>query len=308
MIVRERPSGLTLFLLMRGSILPRIRNVLLFNIALATAVTITHGMLFQFKVTLSPIPFSLMGLPLAIFLGFRNTAAYDRYWEARKLWGELLLRSRNLARQCLHLVDAPPPGTPDVRARMLYRAAAFCHALRLQLRGNADTADVEALISADEWRAIAPASNRSAALMLKMGEDLASARRAGLVDSQMAAQIDNTLSAMTSAGASCERISSTPVPFSYTLLLHRTAYAYCFLLPFGLVDTLTFMTPVVVAIVAYTFFGLDALGDEIEEPFGDAPNDLPLDALCRSIEIGLREALGETDLPPPLQPVDYCLM
>jgi len=63
-----------------------------------------------------------------------------------------------------------------------------------------------------------------------------------------------------------------------------------------------------VGIVAYTFFGLDALGDEIEEPFGLLPNDLPLDAICRGIEIDLRQALGERDTPPPLQPVDYCLM
>ena len=83
---------------------------------------------------------------------------------------------------------------------------------------------------------------------------------------------------------------------------------YCFLLPFGLVDTIGFMTPFVVGIVAYTFFGLDALGDEIEEPFGMLPNDLPLDAICRTIEINLRESLGETDLPEPLQPVDYCLL
>jgi putative membrane protein len=64
----------------------------------------------------------------------------------------------------------------------------------------------------------------------------------------------------------------------------------------------------VVGIVAYTFFGLDALGDEIEEPFGQLPNDLPLDAICRTIEINLRESLGESDLPPPLRPVDYCLL
>jgi putative membrane protein len=94
------------------------------------------------------------------------------------------------------------------------------------------------------------------------------------------------------------------MPFPYTLLLHRTAWLYCFLLPFGLVDTVRFMTPFVVGIVAYTFFGLDALGDEIEEPFGLAENHLPLDALCREIEINLRETLGETDLPSPLPSVD----
>ncbi len=102
----------------------------------------------------------------------------------------------------------------------------------------------------------------------------------------------------------CERIKNTPIPFTYTVLLHRTAYLYCFLLPFGLVDSLGFMTPFVVAIIAYTFFGLDALGDEIEEPFSLCANDLPLSALSTTIERDLRAALGETDLPPVAMPID----
>jgi predicted membrane chloride channel (bestrophin family) len=95
-------------------------------------------------------------------------------------------------------------------------------------------------------------------------------------------------------------------PFAYTLLLHRTAYIYCFLLPFGLVDTLHGLTPLVVGLVAYTFFGLDALGDEIEDPFGTKLNHLPLDALCVTIETSLREALGETDLPHRPRPSATC--
>jgi putative membrane protein len=79
------------------------------------------------------------------------------------------------------------------------------------------------------------------------------------------------------------------------------------LLPFGLVDSIGFITPLMVAIVTYTFFGLDALGDEIEEPFGLEANDLPLDAICRGLEINLRESLEDTDIPPPLQVVDFRL-
>jgi putative membrane protein len=119
--------------------------------------------------------------------------------------------------------------------------------------------------------------------------------------------MDSTFASMEHVVAGCERIRSTPIPFSYMLLLHRTAYLYCFLLPFGLVDTVGLATPFVVGLVSYTFFGLDALGDEIEEPFGTQPNDLPLSALSRIIEIGVREALGEADLPGPLVPIDYAL-
>ena len=316
MIVRDRPSGLRMFLLVRGSVLLQIRGVLLVNVLLATVVTLVHGNLFSHKVTLTAIPFTLIGLPLAIFLGFRNTAAYDRYWEARKLWGELLLRCRNLTRQCQTLIDCPEPvqpihpgeGLADVRVRMVYRAIAFCHALRQQLREVGDCGEVQALLQPSEWEALTRQQGKTEALMRAMGADLQHCRHEGRIDSVLTAQIDNTLSALVGAAAACERIKSSPLPFSYMLLLHRTAYMYCFLLPFGLVDTIGFMTPFVVGIVAYTFFGLDALGDEIEEPFGTRPNDLPLDAICRTIEINLRESLGETNLPAPLQPVNYCLL
>jgi putative membrane protein len=106
--------------------------------------------------------------------------------------------------------------------------------------------------------------------------------------------------------AACERIRLTPLPFAYTVLLHRTAYLFCLLLPFGLADTLGWFTPVLAGAVAYTFFGLDLLGDELEEPFGTAPNDLPLLALARTAERNLLEALGEPQ-PESLQPVDFVL-
>lgn len=311
MIVRERPSGIKLFLVMRGSILPRIRFTLTVNILIATLVTLNHGDLWDVKITLTAIPFSLIGLPLAIFLGFRNTTAYDRFWEARKLWGDLVHRSRSLSRQCQSLIADPNPahasfGLQDVRVRMIYRTIAFAHALRQSLRDIDAPAEVQAFLQEPEWRQMQLASNKSDFLMLRMGMDLRLCMQQGRIDGCLSSAIDTTLSAIAAAAAACERIHGTPIPFSYTLLLHRTAYLYCFLLPFGLVDSLGFMTPFVVAIVAYTFFGLDALGDEIEEPFGTDANDLPLDALCHAIEVNLRESLGDPHIPAPLIVKDYC--
>ena len=312
MIVRDRPSGIRLFFLVRGSILPRIRTTLLVNILSALAVTVAHGNLFDVKITLTTIPFTLMGLPLAIFLGFRNSAAYDRYWEGRKLWGELVLRCRSLTRQCQSFIQPAALSGQDAEAeaarrRIIYRAIGFAHALRLQLRERTDFSELQRWVPESEWPGLLQASSKSDALMLAMGKELGQCQRQGWIEPCLAATIDNTFSAMTGAAASCERIKGTPVPFSYTLLLHRTAYLYCFLLPFGLVDMIGFMTPFVVAIVAYTFFGLDALGDEIEEPFGLEPNDLPLDTLCRAIEVNLLESLGETSQAPKLELVNYCL-
>ncbi len=301
-----------MFWLLRGSVLPRILPTLIVNIVVATLVTVSHGDLFDLKITLTAIPFSLIGLPIAIFLGFRNNSAYDRFWEGRKLWGELVLRSRNFSRQCQSFISYPDPanvqtGLGDLRVRMVLRAAAFAHALRQLLRDQEPQQNFAHLLQGTEWQHMQAASNPPFFLMLKMGEDLRACVQAQRLDANAAVAIDNTLSAMTSAAASCERIRNTPIPFSYTLLLHRTAYIYCFLLPFGLVDSIGFMTPFVVAIVAYTFFGLDALGDEIEEPFGIESNDLPLDALCRAIEIDMRESLHDPKLPALLEPTNYRL-
>ena len=311
MIVRDRPSGFRLFLMLRGSVLPRILPALTINILIATLVTMSHGDLFKLKITLTTIPFTLIGLPISIFLGFRNNTAYDRFWEARKLWGELLIRSRNLSRQCQSLIVYPitavaSNGLTDIRVRMIYQAIAFSYALKNLLR-DLPGEDMPQWLTQEEVTLMQSSKNKPDFLINRMALDLQQSMNEKRIDPCLAANIDTTLSAITAAAAACERIKNTPIPFSYTLLLHRTAYIYCFLLPFGLVDSIGFMTPFVVAIVAYTFFGLDALGDEIEEPFGLDANDLPLDAICRAIEIDLLEAIQHVPLPAPMLPVGYRL-
>jgi ion channel-forming bestrophin family protein len=307
LIVRDRPRGVQLLYILRGSVLPHIAWELATCTAIALLVTLTHGFVYQWKITLTTVPFSLIGLALAIFLGFRNTAAYDRYWEARKLWGDLVARSRSLARQVQTLTHFAAPAAADdaadPRRMVVLRIVAFASALRHQLRCSDGREDVERLLGASEAQAFAAARCGTDYLLRRIGQDLGALLRAGKLDAPVAANLDQSVSGLAAVAAGCERIKHTPIPFPYTLLLHRTAWLYCFLLPFGLVDTVGFMTPFVVAIVAYTFFGLDALGDEIEEPFGLADNHLPLDALCREVEINLLETLGATELPKPLRPL-----
>src|SRR5207249_2700233 len=127
--------------------------------------TAAHGTLFSVKVALTPIPFTLIGLALAIFLGFRNSVAYDRYWEARKLWGEVAFTSRSLARQCQSLIVDSKPIDPrnlseDVRVRMIFRAIAFAHVLRLRLRHLDElNAEVKSMLRMEEWQQLIHARN-----------------------------------------------------------------------------------------------------------------------------------------------------
>ncbi len=283
----------------RGSVLPDIAPQLLWTTAFAVLVTVLHGQVFHWKVQLNFVPFSLIGLTLAIFLGFRNSTSYSRYWEARTLWGALLNETRSLVRQALTLTDAPAEATV-----LTTRLIAFVHALRHQLRGSDPAADLARLLPPEDCARLQAARFKPAVLLLMVGEWLRDQRRQGRLNPMLAQAMEVPLGRLTEALGGCERIASTPIPFTYAVIIHRTIYLYCVLLPFGMVDAIGAMTPVVVAFIAYTFFALEALGAEIEEPFGTEPNDLALDAMSRTIEATLREMMGEPQPPRQDTPPD----
>jgi ion channel-forming bestrophin family protein len=302
MIVRPTPNWFRMLLVVRGSVLPVILPQLLINLAFALLVTLLHGRVFVWKVPLTFVPFSLIGLTLAIFLGFRNNTSYARYWEARVLWGGVLNDTRSLARQALTLVDDTAQSKVFV-----YRLIAFVHALRHQLRGTDPEADMTRWLSEGERERLKGTRYKPSAILLMAGEWLRARRQEGQLAAPLAQAMEVHMGHLTDALGGCERIASTPIPFTYAVIIHRTVYVYCLLLPFGLVDSIGAMTPVIVTFVAYTFFALEALSSEIEEPFGTEPNDLPLDAMSEGIQTTLLELLGERDLPAAPAPVNYVL-
>lgn len=299
MIVRPRPSLLRLFFILRGSVLQRIFPQVLVVMAISAGVMLAHrsdpGRIPSFD----GAPFALLGIALSVFLGFSNNAAYDRWWEARKAWGDLIGTSRDLARLTL-LLDMRAEEGQAARRALLAATMAFTHALVPHLRAGASREGLARTLPPD-IAAEAEAgggSNLPVLLLAHMGGILARLRTEERISDIEFVALDGELRAMNRVLAACERILGTPVPFGYTLLLHRTAYLFCFLLPFGFADVLGWGTPLAAGLVAYTFFGLDALGSELEEPFGTLPNDLPIAALAIGIERDLRTALGERDLPP----------
>ncbi|BCG84939.1 hypothetical protein MesoLj113c_10490 [Mesorhizobium sp. 113-3-9] len=296
MIVRPRPNFLQLFFIMRGSVVPRILPQI-FGFAIYSAVILALARWFELDLGVFNIaPFGLVGVTLSIYLSFRNNAAYDRWWEARKLWGTLVFEIRNLARATTSLIPDPA----EQRA-LLMEALAFCHFLRGQLRKTDSVKDARAFIDTEAETA-ANFANPADEMVRRMGRRANAQRRAGEVDPIGFRILDERLASITAIQAGCERIAGTPLPFAYTLLVHRTAYIVCLLLPIGLISTTGWATPLFTALIAYTFFGLDALSEELEDPFGTEANDLALDGLCRVCEISVFEALGET--PPKMLPAE----
>lgn len=304
MIIRPRPNLLQLFFIVRGSIVMRIFPQILVVAFISLLVVWLHkthpGLISDFD----GAPFALFGIALSVFIAFRNNACYDRWWEARRHWGELINNARTLGRQTLILNNELTPH----RERLLSLTIAYAHALVMHLRPGHDAMKIFRHLTQDEIQRYQSSANPPEVILNAMSLVIANLRQQKTIADLPYQMLDHTIGQMGFVQVSCERILNTPVPFGYTLLLHRTAYLFCFLMPFGFADTLGWGSPFAAALAAYTFFGLDALGNELEDPFGNLPNDLPLGALAETIEINLREAMGETNLPALPKPVDYVLM
>ncbi|MGU3468679.1 bestrophin family protein [Methylobacterium sp. C33D] len=297
MIVRTRPNLLTLLFTLRGSILPRVAPKLAGIVAVSCAVVWAESRWpALFPVSAGVTPFTVVGLALSIFLSFRNNACYERWWEARKHWGNLIGEVRNLAR-------ALPALLPEREAALqLRRLSAFAHGLHARLRDLDEAAAVDRTSPGSDLSGPNPTDSVLGAIT----RDLAALTRAGRLSDIQFGLLEARIEALSGVHTACERLANTPLPFAYTLLVYRTAWLYCLLLPVGLTGSLGWATPIVVALVAYTFFGLDALGDELEEPFGTEPNDLPLDAMVRAVDRIVHHALGEP-MPQALAPDGYWL-
>lgn len=301
MIVRKRPSVWKLFFIKRGSIFTRIMWRLLAICLLSTAVVCFYqlGHLPWFD-SLSAMPFSLIGIALSIFLGFRNNACYDRWWEARKHWGDLIVLSRSNGREYLTLLPR------DQAKTLINLNIAFVHALTGHLRDQPIERAIAPYLSESNLKQVAKAQNLPEALLTLMQKTLAKALTDGSLSDINYRGLTERLDGFCAVQTACERIRTTPTPFAYSLLLHRTAWMLCFLLPFGLVSSLGTLTPLLVTVVAYTYLGLDALGDELEEPFSLTDNGLPLSAMSVTIERHLLAAIGEPQ-PPEVTPDRYVL-
>lgn len=295
MIIRKRESWFRMLFVWQGSVVPRILPRLILLAAFSLTIYWFHGVLFSYKVSLNPAAFTLVGIALAIFLGFCNTAAYDRYWEGRKLWGALVIDTRSVTRQVL--AYAKSSANPDESTESFIRLTIACaYSLKHQLRKTDPTADLNRLLPDALAQKLIEVRFVPVMLLKEMALWLENAFLAGRIDPITKMGIDQNLDKISNVIGGCERIANTPIPFPYHVLLHRTVYIYCFMLPFGLVDTIGWMTPIMVTFIGYTFMALDAIVDEISDPFGTEPNDLALNALSQTIEYSLLEMAG---LPTP---------
>ena len=271
-----------------------------FLLSIASVLIDQKGHILRY-ITVPDLAVSVLGAALGILLAFRTNAAYGRWWEARTLWGAIVNSSRSLARQAISFAPA------GFAQRLVYRQIAFVHSVRCMLRRQSAWDDLAIFLDRATLELLRNQQNVPAALLQQMGQQVVDA-----VDQQMLSELemhrlDQTLSDLTNVLGGCERIKNTPLPRQYDYYPELMIKVYCLLLPFVIVDDVGLFTPLVTMLISLAFLILNRVGKNLEDPFENQPYDISMTALCRTIEINLRQALGETSLPQPLEPVDGVL-
>jgi putative membrane protein len=252
------------------------------------------------------LPMTLLGSALALFLGFRNNNAYNRWWEARTLWGAMVNASRSYGRAVFHLVDTRPE-SHDLRQALVMRQVAYVNALRCHLRRQPCLDEIRPYLGEGETEGLKDVANVPNAVLNETAALLSDAAREGWMDSIRRTQVEQLLVDMSNAQGGMERIKNTPLPREYAYFPTLFVQVFCVLLPIGLVDSLGLYTPLASSIVGFMMLAMDRIGSDLQDPFENRDHDVPLTSICRTIQIDLEQLRGRLDTPAPVRPVNHVL-
>lgn len=300
-----------MFVDFRGSIWGLIgwqwKAVLLFTLSSLAVVLLERFMADHIEHILLPVtPVAVVGGAIGIFVSFRTNSSYDRWWEGRKLWGRLINTSRHFTTQVLTYLpsedaEQQPPLPSALQRELVRRHIAYVHALRVLLRSQSladDREFIEFLSDKEAARTIAE-SNPTHALLHTQMRLLVGENDAGRLEALRLQSFDESIRALLDIQGGCERIMKTPFPRSYGFIAERLIQAYGVLLPLGLVGNISndWIAIPLTILVCLSFMLISEVGRVLEDPFTTFWPALPLSALSKTIEINLRQRLGEADLP-----------
>lgn len=275
MISYASRSWTSTLLAWRGTVLRRVLPMALGIALLAVGVVILRE-IGVYTLKLDPTPHTLIGVALGLLLVFRNNASYDRFWEGRKQWGAIVNHARSLVR-CAAAFAGP---APDL-ARLV---AAYARALKQHLRGEKELAELAPLLPAADLEAARSSDNPPLTIAFLLAERVQALASEGRVSQEIARTLEGYIASLTDAQGACERILRTPMPFGYVVHIRQLLTIYLLALPWVLVEKLGWVAIPTAGLIAFGLIGIEEIGVEIEDPFGTDPNDLPIDALCATIE------------------------
>ncbi|WP_406698782.1 bestrophin family protein [Singulisphaera sp. Ch08] len=267
----------------RGSMVREISGRVSACAVWAVAVVAVHHLIKSMEI--QPTTHMLVGVALGLLLVFRTNASYDRYWEGRRQWGCIINETRNLGRASRTYLS----GDRNLLDEIMLWTIAFPQAAMNSLRGSSGLGATAQRLPIAEVEGVLRSGNLPLAVAVQISERLVRARDRGIISDYVAMSLDQNVQLLIDYFGACERIHKTPLPFVYVVHLRRALVLYCFTLPFALVDPYGWWAIPATLLVAYTFFGIEEIGVEIENPFGLDENDLPLERFCETIERDLLE-------------------
>ena len=269
-------------LAIKGSMVRQIALRVLLCVLWAGGVTYLHHR--HLPLAVSDKGHLIIGLALGMLLVFRTNASYDRFWEGRRQWGAIINETRNLGRAAsTWLADRP-----DLLRPVLLWTMAFPHAAMLRLRNSHGVGRAAEWLPPANVADLGKAGNTPLLVARRITDHLTTARQEGVISDIVLVELDRNVLLLVDYLGACERIHRTPLPFSYVVHLRRVVILYCYTLPFALLDAFGWGTIVATLLLAYTLFGIEEIGVEIEDPFGLDDNDLPLERFCTTIEKDLQ--------------------
>jgi ion channel-forming bestrophin family protein len=232
---------------------------------------------------------SLLGFVISTLLVFRTNTAYDRWWEGRKAWGSLTNNSRNLAIKLAHILAE---ATPDDRHFFRAMIPNYAFALKDHLRGQSPSSELEACPGFDP-ASLNTSRHQPNQVATRLFGKLDELYQRGIIRPEHLLVLNAEFQSFTEICGICERIHTTPIPYSYSSFLKKFIALYCLTLPLGYVLSLHYWVVPVVLIVFYVLASLELIAEEIEDPFGIDANDLPTERMAGSIRRAVGDLLGD---------------
>lgn len=269
---------------------------------------ITHLLTTRFRNLLPEMPLSIpafLGTAISVLLSFKMNQSYGRWWEARQIWGAIVNDSRSFVIQLQSLLGNDE--TESIK-KLAYRQIAWCYSLGQSLRGQDPLAGTGSLLSESDKTKVARHNNKPLAIAQLNAKDIKDFRTKDQLDIFSHLRLDDTLTRLVASMGKAERINGTVFPSTYRKYLHFIIYIFVITLSISLKDVNVFFEIPLLLVIAMGFFLIEKSAYHLQDPFRNRPSDIPVTAIARTIDINIRQLLGEVNVPEPVRPTDFYIM
>lgn len=290
-------------LLKKGIPLNYIFGKIKYEILAVTVYTLLINILYyQYGLKDISIPLAVpmvLGTVLSLLLAFRSNQAYDRWWEARTIWGAIVNDSRTLTRQLISMMNnaSESEETEHFRDQFVKRQIAWNYALGQSLRKKDPLKGLDRLLSRRELNYVSKFDNIPAGLLQMHSRDLRYALQHEWINPYQQVELDRTLTRLCDSMGRCERIKNTIFPATYSLYTHFAVIFFILLLPFALIDSLGIVEVPLVAAISASFLLIEKMAINLQDPFENKPTDTPMTSIARKVERDLLQMQEEAQLP-----------